>query len=208
MSKLALLALILPLAGAYAQASPTVVYASTISGVVLDANLSGASGQTCTDNSAALNAVLATATPTVPIDLIMDGASCLGSVATGVCLDLRGLSDVTVEGQGWTTGFFVKAGANCSAITNVYPHPGAGTTPSKGSNVTLKNFKLVGNAAGQSGASCPAGYCIGVELFNLSNVVLDGLYLTDIHKFATLLGNTAVQIGELTERLSAESVGR
>jgi hypothetical protein len=131
MSKMALLALIFPLAGAYAQASPTVVYASTISGVVLDANLSGASGQTCTDNSAALNAVLATATPTVPIDLIMDGASCLGSVATGVCLDLRGLSDVTVEGQGWTTGFFVKAGANCSAITNVYPHPGAGTTPSK-----------------------------------------------------------------------------
>ena len=60
--------------------TPRVVYASQIPGVVLDANLDGPPTQTCTDNTARLNTVLATASAARPLKLVIDGASCIDNI--------------------------------------------------------------------------------------------------------------------------------
>lgn len=128
------------------------VYASSIAGVVLDCNLdTGAKigGGTATDNAAALNAVLATATASNPLRLVIDGPS-----AIGASLVLPATARVEISGLGWDTGFFVKSGSCASAIKNfantnlaerqVWAPPSSPQTID-GSNVTLRDFRINGN---------------------------------------------------------------
>lgn len=126
------------------------IYASSIPGVKLDCNLAtGAKigGGTATDNVAAFNAVLATATAANPVHLIIDGPS-----AVGAALSIPNTGYVTISGFGWGTGFFWKSGSNCNQIqtagvgtTNLANynavHPSAPQT-NTGSHVTLSNFSM------------------------------------------------------------------
>ena len=171
-------------------------YASQIPGVVLDANLSGPNTQTCTDNTVKLNAVLATATSAHPVDLVMDGATCLYNITPSgsrglydiMCLDLRGLSNVTIEGQGWGTGFLVKDGEHCAAISNytVYPGPAADVYPSRTmGNYVFRNFQLVG--ASDVGSS---GVVNGLKIFDAQNIVVENVKITNVnYSFGTVWGN-------------------
>src|SRR5262249_41644043 len=119
--------------------------------VALDCDLStGAKigGGTPTDNAAAINAVLATATATGPVHLIIDGGSAIGSPIL-----IPPTGHVTISGRGWNDGLFVKAGSNCNAIQNfadtdlaIYQawQPG-GAQSIAGSNVTIRDLRIVGN---------------------------------------------------------------
>jgi hypothetical protein len=189
------------------------VYASSIPGVVLDCDIrTGAKigGGSPTDNVTALNAVLATATATNPVHLIIDGGSAIGH--PGLLIPPTG--HVTISGQGWDTGFFVLSGSNSHAIRNTGPtdldsaqvwSPGVGPTANAGSNVTLSSFRIHcnrgvypnGNANGGSDGTFTAGVVIadargtytsqwlltGVFLRALDNVVLDRLWIYDAPTF-------------------------
>jgi hypothetical protein len=128
--------------------STRTVYASSITGVVLDCDIHAGKkigGGTPTDNAAKLNAVLATATSASPVHLIIDGGCALGAA-----LSIPVTGNVTISGLGWGTGFFWLSGSNCSQIqtadvgtTNLSHVTAIGpTSPQtiKGSNVVLSNF--------------------------------------------------------------------
>ena len=93
--------------------SLTVIKASEL-GCVLDCDLNTGlkiGGGTATDNTVVLNTFLQSATASNPIHLIMDGASLCAGILTAQ-------SNVTIEGLGWDTGFYVKSGANACGISN------------------------------------------------------------------------------------------
>lgn len=124
------------------------VYASSIPGVVLDCNIAtGAKngGGTATDNAAKINAVLATATAANPVHLVMDGGSLMG-----VCPIMPATGHVTISGNGWDTGFFIKSGTAQNGLQNFAntdlarfnaAHP-SGSQAGVGANVTLRDFRL------------------------------------------------------------------
>ena len=170
-------------------------YASQIAGVVLDANLDGANTQSCTNNTAALNTVLATATALHPVDLVMDGPSCLYNIlqpssARGIsdimCLDLRNLANVTIEGQGVNAGFIVKDGEHCAGISNLSVYPAPGETPTRTmGNYVFKNFRLVG--ALDVGSSTVAN---GFKIFHANNVLMENITIQNVnYAFGTVWGN-------------------
>lgn len=167
------------------------VKASSIAGVALDCDLSTGlkiGGGTATDNTAALNAFLATASATNPIKLIMDGPSLI----TGLMLTAAGYT--TIEGLGRGTGFYMKSGSNSTAIQNPLP----GTMPgTNGANVILRDFMVNGNRGngtnGNSTNGDPRGgsplLLFNLHLCNLNGVVLDSLYLYDAPSFGVLFDN-------------------
>ena len=129
------------------------IYASSIPGVVLDCNLDAGAkigGGTPTDNAARLNAALATASASNPLHLVIDGGCAIGAP-----LVLPATGHVTISGHGWHTGFFILPGSNANGIQN-FPHTdlacyqvwspsSANSQGGRGSNVTLRDFRLVGN---------------------------------------------------------------
>lgn len=145
--------------------SGNVVYASTAASAVADCNLfTGltASGGTPTDNAAALNAVLATATANAPVHLILDGGFAIGY--PGLLIPATG--HVTISGQGWSTGLYVLPGSNATPITNFAGtdlarnqewFPGGGPTANRGSNVTLANFRIHCNRGTYPNGNCNGG---------------------------------------------------
>lgn len=162
-----------PMADTYTAASgfSGTVHASDFA--TLDADCStGAKigGGTATDNTAKINAVLATASSLNPIDLVLNGCT----VTRGIFIPPAGY--VTIEGNGWTSGFYVKSGSNSAAISNQWGiGPPPGTPPSQGASVTLRNFKVNGNRAGNSTIADARGipWIGGVDLSNINGLTLD-----------------------------------
>jgi hypothetical protein len=128
-----------------------VVYASSLPGVRLDCVLSTGltnSGGVPTNNAAALNAVLATATAANPVELVIDGGCAIGAP-----LVIPSTGQVMIRGIGWGSGLYVLSGSNANAIQNV-PHTDiavynvwqpTAAQPITGSNVTIRDLRVCGN---------------------------------------------------------------
>ena len=134
-------------------ADPVRIYASQISGVVLDGSFYLPSTQTCSNNTALINTAIQTAAASGPVDFVIDGVTCLHNIVPSgsrvitdlMCLDLRGLSNITIEGQGPNTGFIVHDGEACAAISNESVYSTDGVTPPRAySNLTFRNFRMEG----------------------------------------------------------------
>ena len=140
------------------------IYASSIPGVALDCDLfTGAKvgGGIPTDNAAKINAVLATASASNPLHLIIDGGCALGKA-----LLIPTTGYVTITGHGWNTGFYMLPGANSNAIQNVAGtdlassqawNSGIGGQSIVGKNVTLRDFRLHCNRGTYPNGNCNGG---------------------------------------------------
>jgi hypothetical protein len=189
--------------------------ASTITGVtassigcILDCDLNTGlqveTGGTPTNNDAIINAFLAQATASNPLQLIMDG----GTSTSGIFLPTLG--HVSIVGLGMDTGFFVRSGANQDCIHNGGPtasvpfDPG-GTAPATfGYNVTLCNFRVNGNrgngTTGNSNSGDPRGnnqaepntvWYLGINLMNIRHVRIENVWLYDIAAYSIRFSNCA-----------------
>jgi Glycosyl hydrolases family 28 len=185
--------------------STRTVYASSIPGVVLDCDIHAGTkigGGTPTDNAARINAVLATATPTSPVHLIIDGGCALGAA-----LSIPVTGNVTISGLGWGTGFFWLSGSNCSQIqsasvgtTNLSHGTAIGPTSPQsivGSNVVLSNFFMNCNRGTYPNGLVPANAYDGtvtsvptgttdargpIDIYWITSVLLIGLDNVHISK--------------------------
>jgi hypothetical protein len=110
---------------------------------------SGAQG---TDDTALLNAFLATASEANPVRLILDGIAC----TTGLVIAATGYT--TIEGLGWGTGIYVLPQSNQDGI-RIGPYtaavgnseaPGGGNTPpaQTTTDIILRDFTINANGAG------------------------------------------------------------
>lgn len=171
------------------------VKASSLAGVSLDCNLStGAKigGGTATDNTAALNAFLATASATNPIKLILDGPS----LVTGLVIATAG--HTVIEGIGWDSGIFIASGSNADSINNgkVLPFDGGAQPSPSGANVAFRNFYINGNRGngtnGNSTSGNPRGvtgtwwYC-NLNIVNINGVRIEDMYLYDAPAYSIRL---------------------
>jgi hypothetical protein len=159
------------------------MYASELPRVVLDCNVyTGASttGSGPTDNTAAIQEFLNTASASNPIHLIMDG----GTLHTGLHISPNG--HTRISGLNWDCGFFIKAGSNANSF-DTGPLPA--TAPStSGSNVTFDNFQINGNRGNGTNGNCTsgdprigtdAGWKMNVWFNNLNSILFDHMFLWD-----------------------------
>lgn len=173
------------------------VKASSIAGVVLDCDLfTGAKigGGTATDNTAALNAFLATASATNPIKLILDGPSAVSGLV------IAAAGHTVIEGIGWDSGIWIISGSNADPLNNgkILPFDPNTTPPASGANVILRNFKINGNrgngTTGDSNSGDPRGvsgtywYC-NINLANLNGVRIEDMYIYDAPAYSIRLNN-------------------
>lgn len=185
-------------------ASLTIVKASEL-GCILDCNLLTGlnfSGGAATDNTARINAFLATASASNPIHLLIDG----GSLISGVQISPSG--HTIIEGKGWDTGFYVKSGSNADAINNVgaknqTPFAPGPPAPSKTSqNITVRNLFINGNrgngTTGNSNSGFPQGanlgggpWYIGINIINASHVLIDHVWCYDIATYGVRCSNVS-----------------
>ena len=177
------------------------VYASKV-GATLDCVLTtGAKigGGTPTDNTAALNAVLATASVTSPVQLLLDGPT----ACTGLLIATAG--HTTIEGLGWDTGIWINSGSNKQPISNNVwvPYQGGTAPGTQGQSLTLRNFYINGNrgngTTGDSNSGDPHGtagtmFYAGVDLANIDNVLIDHLwvYNAPVYQFRIVNCNNMV----------------
>lgn len=172
-------------------------------GCILDCNLlTGAKigGGTPTDNTALINAFLATATATAPVKLIMDGPS----ACTGIKIPAGG--HVTIEGIGNDSGFWILSGSNNDVIGNA-PGSGAslpynndqGAAPAQGSNVVLRDFYIGGNIAGNSTSGSFWGLTsagrqimfMGIRLQNLTDILIENVTVYNCSALCVALNNVS-----------------
>ncbi len=158
-------------------------YASQIAGVKLDCNLSANfTGAGCTNNDAAINGLLATATAVHPVTLIMDG----GTVTSGLLIPSTG--NVTIQCTGWDAGFVLISGSNAHMLNNVFagdPYTWATTPGTPGQNVTIRDCRWNGNQphAGTGPASwqgANGNWLGGLYLDNLTHVLIEHNWFYDI----------------------------
>jgi hypothetical protein len=182
--------------------SGSVLWASAIPGVILDASQYGSGTQTCTDNSSklsgAVTAVLATFTSAT---LFLDGPTCIGPTTTLtnqiICMAMPSAGQWSIIGVGPSAGFFVKSGANCTALSNSQNQVNQGTPATIGNNgnIILRNFFLNGNWSNQSGTVCATGTgtaaCFGIFLQTLNNIYIEGIILTNTYSFGIVLSNVS-----------------
>jgi hypothetical protein len=171
----------------------TMVYASSL--VTLDCNVETGTkigGGTCTDNVNALNAVLATATQELPLELILDGGTAVGS--PGLLIAQAGYT--TIRCNGANAGVFVLPASNANAISNGNGmSPNYSVLPSQGGYVHIKGCKINGNRGtypdGNSNLVDASGayWLIGLSLFNVNDVRIEDNYFYDTPAYAGLLGN-------------------
>jgi hypothetical protein len=199
------------------------VYASSIPGVVLDCNIAtgakiGGSGAP-TDNAVPINAVLATATATSPVHLVIDGGA-----AMSVCPLIPSTGHVTIDGLGPDTGFFLLPGSNQNGLQNFantdlarfnvsQPPGGVGSQAGRGSNVTLRNFRLNcnrgtypnGNVNGHKDGTLTASnfvndtpdarspfpntayWLTGITLVGIDNLTIEGVWCYDSCSYSLCL---------------------
>jgi hypothetical protein len=174
-------------------------------GCTLDCNLQTGltfAGGAATDNTAIINAFLATATASSPVRLIMDG----GTLSSGIEIPISG--HVTIEGLGWDTGFYQKSGANADVINNLGAQnanpfdPGPTAPTITASNVFLRNFFINGNrgngTTGNSNSGTPQGlnltpgpWYIGINLLSISNIRIEDVWINDTSAYAIRVGNVS-----------------
>jgi len=179
-------------------ATSTITYASRIAGVKLDCVPSTgltAAGGACTDNTSAINAVLATATVAHPVDLILDG----GTSTTGIYGPAGGYW--SIDCLNWDNGFFVSTGANAHVIRNIsgqnsYTWNSVPGIPGK--NVAIRNCFINGNRGnGTSGDSnsgnarqaANGNWLFGVYLENMAHVRIEHNWFYDEPSFNLLLNS-------------------
>jgi hypothetical protein len=182
--------------------SGSVLWASAIPGVILDASLNGSGTQSCTDNAAKLNAAVAAVLASfTSATLFLDGPSCIGATTTLtnqiICLAMPSAGNWSIIGVGPSAGFLVKSGANCTALSNSQNQVNQGTPATIGNNgnVILRNFTLNGNWSNQSGTVCAGGTgtdtCFGIFLQTMNNIVIEGITLSNAYCFGILLSNVS-----------------
>jgi hypothetical protein len=175
-----------------------VIKASSIPGVVLDCDVDTgltASGGAATDNTATINQALLSfaAVGAGSVKLILDG----GSLVSG--LTLPSVGNYEIEGIGWTSGIFMKAGSNSDAINNgVFAFQPTGSPPAQGGSIKLRNFKINGNrgngTSGNSTSGIPQGvtgtywYC-NITLYGVNGVHIEDMFLFDAPAYSIRLTN-------------------
>ncbi len=170
-------------------------------GCILDCNLATgltSAGQPATDNTALLNAFLATASATNPIALILDGAT----LTTGLLING---GHTTIEGIGPDSGLFLKSGSNAHAIRNhadMQGDPGAGHTapPRSNSGIAIRNLQINGNRGDGTSGNTDHGITYdnlgrtmlyGIDLVHATAIWLEDLILHDLTTYAVTLNNCA-----------------
>ncbi len=173
-------------------------------GCTLDCNLATgltATDQPATDNTALLNAFLATASATHPIELVLDGPT----LTTGLLING---GHTTIEGIGPDSGLFLKSGANAHAIRNhadMQGDPGPGHPPPPRSNfgITIRNLQINGNRGNGSSGNTDHGITYdnagktmlyGISLVHATAIWLEDLILHDITTYAVCLSNCAAVV--------------
>ena len=173
-------------------------------GCTLDCNLAtglSASGAPATDNTALLNAFLATASATHPIELVLDGPS----LTTGLLING---GHTTISGIGPDSGLFLKSGSNSHAIRNhpaMQGDPGAGHSapPRANFGITVRNLQLNGNRGTGTSGNTDRGITYdngtqimlyGIDITHCTAVWLENLVLHDITTYAVCLSNCAAVI--------------
>ena len=173
-------------------------------GCVLDCDLATgltASGTPATDNTALLNAFLATASAANPIELVLDGAT----LTTGLLLN-GGYT--TIEGIGPASGLFLKSASNSHAIRNherMQGDPGFGHTAPPRSNfgISLRNFQINGNRGNGTSGNTDRGITYdngtqtmlyGIDITHCNAIWLEDLILHDLTTYAVTLSNCAAVV--------------
>jgi hypothetical protein len=138
------------------------------------------------NDTALLNAFLATASETNPIKLIIDGCA----YVTGLVISPAGYT--TIEGIGWGSGLYVMSGSNQNAISvgcgsGPYDFTLAGnyniTPPARTvTNVMLQNFTINPNSGNNTN-------CHGVLFANCTNILLESMNIMQASWFASTYSN-------------------
>ncbi len=165
-------------------------------GCALNVNLDTGAGTAgvATDDTALLNAFLATASATNPIVLIIDGAALI----TGLRLSPAGYT--SIQGSGDATGFFLAQGSNNDGIHNRPPgyvnDPGPPAPPRVAQQVSLLNFRLNGNRGdGRSGNSTTGdthggpAWLFGINLMDMEHVTIDRVTVFHASTYSIRLSN-------------------
>lgn len=139
-----------------------------------------------TDDAPRINAALAGASAENPITLIVDGSALI----SGLFLPAGGYWNIA--GLGCGTGFFVKSGTNNDGIHNglpdagIPPDPGP-PAPTRGRNVSLRNFTVNGNQGGGFDGDSSSGirqgskftWFFGINLINLENIAVENVVVVN-----------------------------
>ena len=146
-----------------------------------------------TDDTALLNAFLATASAGNPIVMIMDWAALI----TGLRLSPAGFT--TIQGSGDDTGFFLKTGSNNDGIHNrpagYVTDPGPPAPSRVAQQVRLLNFRLNGNRGngrtGNSTTGDPHGspWLFGINLMDMEQVTIDQVTVFHAPTYGIRLSN-------------------
>lgn len=171
--------------------SSTEIHASEIPGVVLDCDIKAGTkigGGTPTDNTASINAVLALATATNHVKIIIDGGAAVKS------LIIPDTGCVTIQGLGHRTGFFALGGTNGSVIhTTTFPWVPGSPESVAGGNLVFRDLFINANRSGNSTSGDPRGagpsgpwYC-GFNLHAQQDVTFDNVYIYDSPSFGAVL---------------------
>jgi hypothetical protein len=148
-----------------------------------------------TDDTVPTNTPLAPPVPTSPIKLDLDRITS----TTGFVL---AQGNTTLQGSGWGSGMFVKAGANNTALYNgIAFQPAAGKPPAQSADIILRDFRVLGNRGnGKNGNSTsgnprtayPSGsWIFGIHLANVTRVLLDHVCVYDAPTYALLFDNVS-----------------
>ncbi len=174
-------------------------------GCILDCDLNTgltSDGRPATDNTALLNAFLATASATTPVYLVLDGPTLI----TGLLLNG---GHTTIEGTGPDTGFFLKAGSNAHAIRNHQDpqagDPGSGhpAPPRTNFGITVRNLRLNGNRGNGTDGNTDHGITYdvsgktmlyGISLVGASAIWLEDLILHETTTYAVCLSNCSAVV--------------
>jgi hypothetical protein len=165
-------------AGSSYSLSTRIVYASALSGIHLNSDVTSGGGS---DDTTILQTALNTAPTVGELHLIMDGASLVSG--------LKVYSNTTIEGIN-NGGLFLATGANKPTIQNAHRTGGSIID----SNIVIKNITINHNTNGQSkfeGAGSPpvAPITSGMTFFGVNNLTLDNIKSIDARGYNTWAAN-------------------
>lgn len=174
--------------------STTYLLVSQLGCAAQNSNLNTGGG---TDDTACINAALATATASHPVLLIQDGVSLIHGIAGPAAGNwgIEGLGGGLIGSGLYGTGFYLANSSTVDAISNsVVPSAGvceatAGTVPSRGANVLLKDFALNGNSANNSSV-----YCFGIDIQNMNGVSIDNVTVYNVYHYQSHFTNIGQSI--------------
>jgi hypothetical protein len=167
-------------------------YASQIPGVVLDCNIytgDKIGGGTPTDNTTAINALLATATAENPIILIINGGAAIKTLV------IPDTGYVSIIGLGLSTGFFVMDATDGDFVrTTTHPWTPGAPESIAGYNVHFRDFFVNVNRPGNSTTGDLRGvvsgsvyWYTGFHIHAIQNLTFEGIHIYDCPTFGTNL---------------------